>query len=97
VSHLESYPHHRGPLDVVDLGEGRPPNVRTDVPDNGMHLTVTMVLVQGWRAAPPVKVTISVDLAAGASTPVWAAVAARGCPLRCLAHQLELVISAAVS
>jgi hypothetical protein len=25
VPHLELYPHHRGPLDVVGLGEGRPP------------------------------------------------------------------------
>jgi hypothetical protein len=36
---------------------------------------VTMVPVQGWRAAPPVKVVISVNPAAGASTPVWAAAA----------------------
>jgi hypothetical protein len=97
VPHLESYPHHRGPLDVVGLGEGRPPNVVTDVPDNVLHPTVTMVPVQGGRAAPPVKAVISVDLAAGASMPVWAAAAVRGCPLRCLSRQLELVVGAAVS
>jgi hypothetical protein len=29
VPHLEPYPHHRGPLNVVGLGEGRPPTVGT--------------------------------------------------------------------
>jgi hypothetical protein len=36
MPHLEPYPHHRGPLDVVGLGEGRSPTIRTDVPDNGL-------------------------------------------------------------
>jgi hypothetical protein len=70
VPHLESYPHHRGSLDVVGLGEGRPPAIGTDVPDNGLDPMVTMVLVRGGRATPPVKVAISIDPAAGASTPV---------------------------
>jgi hypothetical protein len=105
VSHLEPYPHHRGPLDVVGLGEGRPPNARTDVPDNGLDPAATMVLVRGGRVASPVKAVISINPAAGASTPVWAAATAplgvRGCPLhrllsRCLPRQLELVIGAAV-
>jgi hypothetical protein len=43
VSHLEPYPHHRGPLDVVGLREGRPPNAGIDVPDNGLDPVVTMV------------------------------------------------------
>jgi hypothetical protein len=38
---------------------------------------VTMIPVRG-RAAPPVKAAISVNPAAGASAPVWAAVAIRG-------------------
>jgi hypothetical protein len=29
VPHLEPYPHHHDPLDVVGVGEGRPPNVGT--------------------------------------------------------------------
>jgi hypothetical protein len=36
VPHLEPYPHHRGPLDVVGLGEGRTPAAGTDVPDNSL-------------------------------------------------------------
>jgi hypothetical protein len=105
VSHLEPYPHHRGPLNVVGLGEGRPPNARNDVPDNGMDPAVIMVLVRGGRAAPPVKVVISIDPAASASTPIWAAattpLGVRGYPLhrllsRCLSRQLELVVGAAV-
>jgi hypothetical protein len=72
VPHLESYPHHRGPL------EGRLPNVGTNVPDNGLDPAVTMVPVRGGRAVQPVKGAISVDLAAGASTPVWAAVVVGG-------------------
>jgi hypothetical protein len=43
VPHLESYPHHRGPLDIVGLGEGRPHAAGTDVPDNGLD---PMVLVE---------------------------------------------------
>jgi hypothetical protein len=77
VPHLELYPHHRGPLDVVDLGEGRPPAVGTDVPDNGMDPMVTMVPVRRGRAAPPIKAAISVNPAVGASAPVWAAAAVR--------------------
>jgi hypothetical protein len=73
MSHLESYPHHHGPLDVVGLGEGRPPNAGTDVPDNGLDLVVTMVPVRGGRVTPPVKAAISIDPAVGAFTPVWAA------------------------
>jgi hypothetical protein len=78
VPHLEPYPHHRDPLDVVGLGEGRLPTVGIGVPDNGLDPMVTMVPVRGGRVAPPVKATISVDLAAGASVPVWAAAAVRG-------------------
>jgi hypothetical protein len=44
-AHLKSYPHHHGPLDVVGLGEGRPPAAETDVPDNGMDPMVTIVPV----------------------------------------------------
>jgi hypothetical protein len=46
VLHLEPYPHHCGPLDVVGLGEGRPPAAGTDVPDNGLDPMVTMVPVR---------------------------------------------------
>jgi hypothetical protein len=73
VLHLEPYPHHRGPLDVVGLGEGRPPAARTYVPDNGLDLMVTTVPVRGGRVTPPVKAAISINSAAGASAPVWAA------------------------
>jgi hypothetical protein len=66
-----------GPLDVVGLGEGRPPAAGTDVPDNGLDPIVTMVPVRGGRVVPPVKTTISVNPAADASAPVWAAVAVR--------------------
>jgi hypothetical protein len=75
VPHLESYPHHRDPLDVVGLGEGRPPAAGTGFPDNGLDPMVTMVPVRGGRAAPPVKTAVSVNPAAGASTPIWAAAA----------------------
>jgi hypothetical protein len=61
VANLEPYLHHRGPLDVVGLGEGRPPTTGTDVLDNCMDLAVAMVLIRGGRAAPPVEATISVD------------------------------------
>jgi hypothetical protein len=64
---------HRSPLDVVGLAEGRPPAAGSDVPDNGLDPMVTMIPVREGRAAPPVNVVISVDPAAGASTPVWAA------------------------
>jgi hypothetical protein len=77
VPHLEPYPHHRGPLDVVGLGEGRPPAAETDVPDNGLNPMVTMVPVRGGRTAPPVKAAVSVNPAAGTSAPVWAAAAVR--------------------
>jgi hypothetical protein len=75
VPHLEPYPHHRGPLDVVGLGEGRSPAAGTDVPDNGLDPMVTMVPVRGGRAAPPVKAVISVNPTAGTSMPFWAAAA----------------------
>jgi hypothetical protein len=78
VSHLEPYPHHRCILDVVGLGEGRPPTAGTDVPDNGLDPMVTMVPVRRERAATLVKVAISINLAAGAFAHVWAAVAIRG-------------------
>jgi hypothetical protein len=67
VPHLQSYPHHRGPLDVVDLGEGRPPAAGTDVPDNGLD---PMVPVQGGRAVPPVKAMISMNPVVGVFVPV---------------------------
>jgi hypothetical protein len=73
VPHLEPYPHHRGPLDVVGLGEGRPPVTGTDVPDNGLDPMVTMVPIRGGRVTPLVKVAIFVNPAVGASAPVWAA------------------------
>jgi hypothetical protein len=73
VSHLESYPHHRGPLDVVGLGEGRPPIAGTDVRDNGLDPAMIMVPVRGGRAASPVKVAISVDPAV--TVPLGCAVA----------------------
>jgi hypothetical protein len=74
---MESYPHHRGPLDVVGLGEGRPPAAGTNVPDNDLDPMVTMVPIRGGRAAPPVKATISINPAASASALVWATVAVR--------------------
>ena len=97
VPHLELYPHHRSPLDVVGLGEGRPPTVGADVPDNSLETMVTMVPIRGERATLPVKVTLSIDPSAtiavrassrsagGASASVWAAAALVGmcgCPLR---------------
>jgi hypothetical protein len=81
VANLETYPHHRGPLDVVGLGEGRPPTAGTDVPDNSLGPAATMVPIRGGRAAPPVEAVISIDSVAatgstaGVSTPVWAAAA----------------------
>jgi hypothetical protein len=45
VSHLELYPHHRGPLGLVGLREGRPPAAGTDVPNNGLDPMVTMIPV----------------------------------------------------
>jgi hypothetical protein len=78
VLHLEPYPHHRDPLDVVGLGEGRSPAVGTDVSNNGLDPMVTMVPVRGGRAAPPVEATISVNPAAGASVPVWVAATVGG-------------------
>jgi hypothetical protein len=77
VPHLEPYPHHRSPLDVVGLGEGRPPAAGTDVPDNVLDSMVTMVPVRGGRAVLPIRAAISDNPAAGASAPVWAAAAAR--------------------
>jgi hypothetical protein len=74
---MESYSHHRGPLDVVSFGQCKPPAAEIDVPDNDMDPMVTMVPVRGGRAAPHVKAVISVNPVADASAPVWAA-AARG-------------------
>jgi hypothetical protein len=76
--HLESYPHHRGSLDVVGLGEGRPPAAGTDVPDNGLDPMVAMVPVRGGRVAPPMKAAISVNPVVDASVPVWAVAAVGG-------------------
>jgi hypothetical protein len=75
VPHLDPYSHHGGPIDVVGLGEGRPPAAGTDVPDNGLDPMVTMVPVWGGRDAPPVKAAISVNPTTDASSPVWAAAA----------------------
>jgi hypothetical protein len=75
VPHLEPYPHHRDPLDIVDLGEGRPPAAGTDVTDNDLDPMVTMIPVRRGRVAPPERATISVNPAAGASAPIWAAAA----------------------
>jgi hypothetical protein len=81
VANLEPYPHHRGPLNVVGLGEGRPPTAGTDVPDNGLIHAATMVSIRGGRVASPVEAAISIDSvaaagsSAGVSTPVWAAAA----------------------
>jgi hypothetical protein len=78
VPHLEPYPRHHGLLDVVGLGEGRPPAAGIDVPDNGLDAMVTMVPVRGGRVAPPVKTAIYVNPATGVSAPVWAAAAVGG-------------------
>jgi hypothetical protein len=78
VPHLEPYPHHCDPLDVVGLGEGRPPTAGTDVPDNGLDLTVTMVPIWGGRATSPLEATISINPVAGASAPICAATTVGG-------------------
>jgi hypothetical protein len=78
VPHLEPYRHHRGPLDVVGLGEGRPPVFGTDVPDNDLDLMVTMVPVRGGRVVLPVNAAISVDPAYDVPMPVWAVAAVGG-------------------
>jgi hypothetical protein len=102
VPHQESYPYHRGSLDVVGLGEGRPPAAGTDIPDNGLDPMLTMVPIRGGRVAPPVKTMISVDPDAGVSVPVWAAatiwrtVAARG-PTRSAAGAFTPVWAAATA
>jgi hypothetical protein len=70
VPHLKPYPHHRCPLDVVGLGEGRPPAAGTDVPNNDLDHMVTMVPVRRGRATLSVKAMISINPAAGASAPV---------------------------
>jgi hypothetical protein len=80
MPHLEPYSHHRGPLDIVGLAEGRPPTVGANFSDNSLDPVVTMAPVRGGRAAPPVKVAISVDLAAAAGSAAAARVHARlGC------------------
>jgi hypothetical protein len=97
VPHLEPYTHHRDPLDIVGLGEGRPPAAGTDVPNNGLDPVVTMVPVRGGRVAPTVKIMISVNPAiatpptqstVGVSVSICAAattpLGVRGCPLCCL-------------
>jgi hypothetical protein len=102
VPHQESYPYHRGSLDVVGLGEGRPPAADTDIPDNGLDPMLTMVPIRGGRVAPPVKTMISVDPDADVSMPVWAAttiwrtVAARG-PTRSAAGAFTPVWAAATA
>jgi hypothetical protein len=73
VPHLETYPHHHDPLDIVGLGEGRSPTAGIDVPGNSLDPMVTMVHIRGGRVTPPVKVVISVNPAVGTSTSVWAA------------------------
>jgi hypothetical protein len=78
VPHLEPYPHHRGPLDVVGLGEGRPPTTEADVPDNGLDPMVNMVPVRGGRVAPPINVVISFNPAVGAFMSVYATAAVEG-------------------
>jgi hypothetical protein len=55
VANLEPYPHHRGPLDVVGLGKGKPPTATTDVHDNNLDTGVTMVPIRGGRAATPIE------------------------------------------
>jgi hypothetical protein len=65
MPHLDPYSHHRVPLDVVGLGEGRPPAIGTDVPDNGLDPMVTMVPVREGRAVLPVKAAISVNPTGG--------------------------------
>jgi hypothetical protein len=76
VSHLESYPHHRGPLDVVGLGEGRSSAAGIDVPKNGLDPMVTMVPVRGGRVTSHVKAIIFVNPDVGASAPVGGTAAA---------------------
>jgi hypothetical protein len=58
-----------------------PPTAGTDIPDNGLDSMITMVPVWGGRVVTPVKAAISVNPAAGASTPVWATAAVRGTPV----------------
>jgi hypothetical protein len=83
VPHLEPYHYHRDPLDVVGLGEDRSPNAGTDVLDNDLYPAVTMVPDRGGRAARPIKIAISVDLAIGASASVWVVVAIGGTTAAC--------------
>nr|XP_015626263.1 uncharacterized protein LOC107280154 [Oryza sativa Japonica Group] len=95
VSHLEPHPHHRGPLDVVGFGEGRPPSAGTKVPDHRLNAVVAMAPVRGGRAALPARAALSVEpatstgsataaraLRAGAGTPapVWVPVSGRAVP-----------------
>ena len=61
MPHLELHPHHRNPLDVVGLGEGRPPTAGADVPDDSLEPVVTTVPIQGERATLPVKAALSID------------------------------------
>jgi hypothetical protein len=61
MPHLEPYPHHHSPLNVVGLGEGRPPATGANVPDDSLVLVVTTVPNRGERATLPVKATLSVD------------------------------------
>uniref|UniRef100_I1QNM9 DUF4220 domain-containing protein n=1 Tax=Oryza glaberrima TaxID=4538 RepID=I1QNM9_ORYGL len=104
VPHLEPHPHDRSPLDVGCLGEGRPPTVGADFPDDGLKPVVSTVSVRGGRNAPPVTTAISVDPtvaaestavmrtpargSADASKLVWAAAAARA-PARYTAGSSE--------
>jgi hypothetical protein len=61
VPHLEPYPHHRDPLDVVGLGEGRPPTVGTDILDNGLDPAVSMVPVRDLRRPSRRRVRACLD------------------------------------
>jgi hypothetical protein len=83
VPHLKSYPHHCGSLNVVGLGQGKPPAAGTDVPGNGLDPLVTMLPDRGGRVAPPIKAAISVNPAAGASAPVWGTTAVGGTATAC--------------
>jgi hypothetical protein len=56
VPHLEPDLNDCGPLNVVGLGEGRPPAI----PDDGRDPVVTLVPVWGEGAAPPVRGALSV-------------------------------------
>jgi hypothetical protein len=57
VPHLEPDPHDRGPLDIVGLGEGRPPTI----PDDSLDSVMALAPVWGEGVTPPVRDALSVE------------------------------------